>query len=81
MQEKGYTFNPNPIRPSQLKQKKFGKWDIKSKDLEAALNAILEIGPKKIREAEAKRFIKEIYKGKDPQRPGSYKIRNAALEI
>jgi hypothetical protein len=81
LQEKGQTFNPNPTRPSRSKQKKYGKWDVDSNDLTAALNAILQIDPEKIREADAKRFMKEIHKGKDPQRPGNYKIRNAALEM
>jgi hypothetical protein len=79
LQEKGLTFNPNPTRPSRSKQKD-GKWDVDSDDLNKAVNAVLQLQIEKMREADAKHFMKEIHKGKDPQKPGNLK-RNAALEM
>jgi hypothetical protein len=81
LQEKGHTFNPNSTRPSQSKQKKYGKWDVDRNDLSTALDTLLQINPLKIRESDAKRFMKEIHRGKDSPQPRNYKIRNVALQM
>jgi hypothetical protein len=81
LRDKGQTYNPNPKRPARGKKMKYGKWDINSKDLTAALDAILQIDPKRVHKADAKRFMKEIHKGQEIQLPGNYDIRREALEM
>jgi hypothetical protein len=80
LQKKGQTFDTERNRSSRT-NKKYGKWDVNNKDLAQVMNDIFMDGNLKIPDADSKYFMLEAQTGKNYRPPGSYDMRNRALEI